>query len=128
MDAAAAKIAAHFGLNGLHGLDFVRDGDGVPHLIEVNPRATQICHLPLDGDLPAALLGVPARPAATDLQQIALFPQVLAAGEVGRQVYRDIPWDDPKLLRAQCGEALPEAAGLEAIAEFSRAHLVRNPR
>jgi len=128
MDAAAAKIAAHFGLNGLHGLDFVRDGDGVPHLIEVNPRATQICHLPLDGDLPAALLGVPARPAATEFRQIALFPQVLAAGEVGRQVYRDIPWDDPKLLRAQCGEALPEAAGLEAIAEFSRAHLVRNPR
>ncbi len=128
MAAAAEKIAARFKLNGLHGLDFVRDGEGVPHLIEVNPRATQICHLPLDGDLPAALLGVPARPAATDLRQIALFPQLLAAEVVDRGVYRDIPWDDPKLLRAQCGVALPEAAGLEAIAEFSREALVRNPR
>jgi hypothetical protein len=128
MDAAAVKIAARFRLNGLHGLDFVRDDEGVPHLIEVNPRAAQICHLPLDGDLPAALLGVPARPAVTDLSQIALFPQVLTAGEVGRGVYRDIPWDDPKLLRAQCDKALFDAAGLETIAEFSRAPLVRNLR
>ena len=128
MAAAAEKIAARFRLSGLHGLDFVRDASGAPHLIEVNPRATQICHLPLDSDLPAALLGVPARPAATDLRQIGLFPQAFAAGEVGRGVYLDIPWDDPKLLRAQCGDALPEAAGLEGIAEFSRAPLVRNPR
>jgi hypothetical protein len=120
MDEAAAKLAARFQLSGLHGLDFVRDASGVPHLIEVNPRATQICHLPLDADLAAALLGVPARPAVTDLKQIALFPQLLTVGEIPAQVYRDIPWDDPKVLRALSGEALPEAAGLEAIAQFDR--------
>lgn len=119
MDEAAAKIAARFRLSGLHGLDFVRDGDGVPHLIEVNPRATQICHLPLDGDLAAALLEVPARPAVTDLKRIALFPQLLTS-ETPPQVYRDIPWDDPKVLRDLSGEALPEAADLEAIAQFDR--------
>jgi predicted ATP-grasp superfamily ATP-dependent carboligase len=119
MDEAAAKIAAVFHLSGLHGLDFVRDADGVAHLIEVNPRATQICHLPLDADLAAALIGVPARPAVTDLKRIALFPQLLG-GETPPQVYRDIPWDDPRVLRALSGEALPEAAGLEAIAEFDR--------
>lgn len=120
MEDAAAKIAARFGLNGLQGLDFVRDAAGVPHLIEINPRATQICHLSLDCDLPAALLGVPARPEATERRKIALFPQLLAQGETGGGVYRDIPWDDPWVLRAQCGDALPEAASLETIAEFVR--------
>jgi hypothetical protein len=120
MDDAVAKIAAHFRLSGLHGLDFVRDAAGVPHLIEVNPRATQICHLPLDADLPAALLGVEARLPVTDRKQIALFPQLLQAGELPPQVFRDIPWDDPRVLRLQSGNSLPEAANLEAIAEFDR--------
>ena len=61
----ARRIAARFGLSGLQGLDFVRDEEGLPHLIEINPRATQICHLALGSDLPAALLGVPPRSAAT---------------------------------------------------------------
>jgi len=112
MDEAARKIAARFRLSGLHGLDFVRDIQGEPHLIEVNPRATQICHLPLGVDLPAVLLGVPRRAAATDLRQIALFPQVVAMGELPHSVYRDIPWDDPKVLRALSGAALPDASGL----------------
>jgi hypothetical protein len=120
MDEAATKIAARFQLNGLHGLDFVRDAAGLPHLIEVNPRATQICHLPLDADLPAALLGVPARMPVTDRKQIALFPQLLNGGALAPQVFRDICWDDPKVLRALAGDALPEAAGLEQIAEFER--------
>jgi hypothetical protein len=120
MDDAVAKIAARFRLSGLHGLDFVRDAAGLPHLIEVNPRATQICHLPLDADLPAALLGVPARLPVTDRKQIALFPQLLSVDALPPQVFRDIPWDDPKVLRFQSGEALPEAAELEAIAEFDR--------
>ena len=120
MDEAAAKIAARFQLNGFHGLDYVRDAAGVPHLIEINPRATQICHLALDGDLPAALLGVPRREPVTDRKQIALFPQLLTAADLPREVFRDIPWDDPKVLRLQAGNALPEAAGLEAIAEFDR--------
>jgi hypothetical protein len=120
MDAAAAKIAARFALNGLHGLDFMRDSAGVPQLIEINPRATQICHLPLDGDLPAALLGLPPRPPVTDRKQIALFPQLLAAEDLPSGAFRDIPWDDPRVLRALAGDALPEAAGLEAIGEFER--------
>jgi hypothetical protein len=121
MEEAARKIAARFGLSGLQGLDFVRDASGVPHLIEINPRATQICHLALGPDLPAALLGAPPRPAATTRSQVALFPQLLV-GERGRHaVYEDIPWDDPAVLRAFAGDhALQKAEGLEAIAEFVR--------
>ena len=118
MDAVAGKIAARFRLSGLHGLDFVRDAKGVPHLIEVNPRATQICHLPLDADLPAALLGVPGRAAATDLRQIALFPQVVAMAELPRDVYRDVPWDEPKVLQVLAGTASPETPGCEAFIAF----------
>jgi hypothetical protein len=120
MDGAVRKIAARFRLNGLQGLDYVRDKDGVAHLIEINPRATQICHLALDSDLPAALLGRPERPAVTDCRQIALFPQLLTATDLPRTVFQDIPWDDPAMLRVASGDALPEAAGLEVIPEFAR--------
>jgi len=34
----AEKIVAHFGLVGSNGVDFVFSGDGVPHVVEVNPR------------------------------------------------------------------------------------------
>ena len=34
----AEKIGGHFGLKGSNGIDFVISGDGVPHVVEVNPR------------------------------------------------------------------------------------------
>lgn len=124
MDAAAAKIAARFGLSGLHGLDFMRDGAGQPHLIEVNPRATQICHLPLDGDVAAALVGAPARPATTDLRQIALFPHLLVLGDLPAAVYPDIPWDDPAVVRQAGGDALlPPAKAAETPFGFGKTSL-----
>ena len=77
MDRAARGIARRFELTGMHGLDFVRDDGGVPHLIEVNPRATQVCHLVLGAgnDLAAALLGETPRPVTTEASSVALFPQ-----------------------------------------------------
>lgn len=98
MDAAAAKIAARFNLSGLHGLDFVRDQEGRVHLIEVNPRVTQICHLALDGDLPAALLNVARRPPVTDLAEVALFPQLMQLGDLPKSVFCDFPYNDPAVL------------------------------
>ncbi|MDE2266290.1 MAG: ATP-grasp domain-containing protein [Alphaproteobacteria bacterium] len=108
MDNAARRIARRFGLNGLQGLDFVRDEAGTAHLIEINPRATQICHLALGAghDLPAALLGQPPRPAVTDKQLIALFPQEWRrnpAEQPPATAYRDVPWDDPAVLAAVGG-------------------------
>ena len=108
MDDAARRVAKGFALSGFHGLDFMRDGLGRPCLIEINPRATQICHLALgEGhDLPAALLAalesraVAARPAATQADTIALFPQSLPHGPHLPGAYHDIPADDPGLLHA----------------------------
>lgn len=120
MDEAARKIAARFQLSGLHGLDFMRDRDGVPHLIEINPRATQICHLPLEADLPACLIGAPERPPVTPARQIALFPQLLTAGKLPLNVFQDIPWDDPGMLSATAGDAMPDAETTAFIEQFGR--------
>ncbi len=104
MDGAARKIARRFKLSGLHGLDFMRDEEGIPHLIEINPRATQICHLALGGsDLAAALVGESARPAITAKEVIALFPQAWLgdpAGPNAPEAFLDVPWDDPATLEA----------------------------
>ncbi|HEY5347892.1 MAG TPA: ATP-grasp domain-containing protein [Rhizomicrobium sp.] len=115
MEDAAQKIAAHFGLSGLHGLDFMRDREGVAHLIEINPRATPTSYLALglDHDLTAGLLtaalGHPAvpRPAATTNDLIALFPQEWTRDPHSAHfasAFHDAPWDDPVLLRASLGE------------------------
>lgn len=101
MDEAARRIARRFGLSGLHGLDFVRDETGVPHLIEINPRATQICHLALGAgrDLVTALLGLPPRAPATARSLIALFPQAWQPGRpLPSEAYLDAPRDDPAVL------------------------------
>jgi len=105
MAAAARKLAARFRLSGLHGLDFVRDRNGLAHLIEVNPRVTQICHLPLDGDLPAALIGAAARPPVTEARKIALFPQLLQLADLPPEAFCDLPLDDPAVLHGLGGKA-----------------------
>lgn len=108
MEEAARRIAKAFGLSGFHGLDFIREASGQLSLIEINPRATQICHLALGNghDLPAALVAalekrvVVSRPPVTDAQTIALFPQSLPHGPHLIGAYHDIPADDPRLLHA----------------------------
>jgi len=121
MEEAAQTIARRFGLSGLIGLDFVRDKAGVPWLIEINPRATQICHLVLGPDLPAALLGRPPRPPATGKSTVALFPQLLTAPAHRRDVFQDVPRDDPAVLRALSPKGLPGEAAPDAVAELPTA-------
>lgn len=119
MDEAAVRIAERFGLSGLHGLDFVRDAAGEPHLIEINPRATQAAGLALGPghDLAAALAGciapAPARPEVTKNTVIALFPQEWRRNPASpwlESAYLDAPWDDPAVLRAclEPGEPGPD--------------------
>lgn len=121
MDYAAVRIAEQFGLSGLHGLDFMRDAGGQPHLIEINPRATQSAPLALGPghDLAAALasciapLPRPVRPTVTDNQVIALFPQEWRRDPASAwlaSAHLDVPWDDPAVLLACLapGEAGPE--------------------
>jgi hypothetical protein len=111
MSSAVEKMARRLGLSGIHGFDFMLEANtGNAHLIEINPRATQVGHLALGPgrDLPAALYaalsGEPFRaaPKVTEGDTITLFPQewmrdpaspFLASG------YHDVPWEEPELLR-----------------------------
>jgi hypothetical protein len=121
MEEAAHRLAARFQLSGLHGLDFVRNAAGIPQLIEINPRATQICHLALDADLPAALLGFPPRPPVTTRSLVALFPQLLANPQRLPAVFYDSPWDDQAVLQAFSGGTRGEAHELELLPEWAGA-------
>jgi len=121
MAAAAERLAARFGLSGLHGLDFIRDATGRAHLIEMNPRATQTAAFAFGPgqDLAAALAATVSpvirgpRPVLTENPVIALFPQEWRRDPASAWLhcaYADVPWDDPAVLRAclEPGEPAPE--------------------
>ncbi len=109
---AVGKIVRRMGLSGLCGFDFmVESSTGHAHLIEINPRATQVGHITLGPghDLPAALYsavtGQPVRvsPPATANDTIAIFPHEWARdpkSEFLRTAYHDVPWDTPELVHA----------------------------
>jgi hypothetical protein len=112
MAQAAELLARRLQLSGFYGLDYmINDTTGVPHLIEMNPRCTQLGHLEfpdqgsLAGVFSAALRNEPrpqpVNPIKTDT--IALFPQALASGETCKRYidssYHDVPWDEPQLVR-----------------------------
>ncbi|MGA2848355.1 MAG: hypothetical protein ABSE46_05115 [Terracidiphilus sp.] len=109
---AAQKLTSHLKLSGLCGFDFLVDRvTGKAHLIEMNPRATQTCHLPLGTahDLPAALAAciagkpIPNSTSVTERNVIALFPlewQNDPASPFLRSGYHDVPWEEPKLVQA----------------------------
>jgi hypothetical protein len=115
MTAAAESVARAFNLSGLFGLDYIRDGSGQVHLLEMNRRATPTMHLALEQDLTASLLraaGLPAsfRPPVTDKKLIALFPREWLRDPASpwlTRAYHDVPWDDPEVMRAcvQAGSA-----------------------
>jgi glutathione synthase/RimK-type ligase-like ATP-grasp enzyme len=99
------------GLSGFCGFDFMLEaGTGNAHLIEINPRATQVGHLPLGAgrDLPAALYAAmtgkaeqPA-PRVTDNDTVALFPQEWIRDSRSpflETAYHDVPWQEPDLIR-----------------------------
>jgi hypothetical protein len=110
MSIAAERLVRRLHLSGLQGLDFMLEGKtGKAHLIEINPRSTQVGHLTLGlgRDLPAALFsavsGRPVTPARrmTDKDTIALFPQEWTRDETSpflRSGYHDVPWQAPELV------------------------------
>jgi hypothetical protein len=112
MAEATRKMARRLKLSGLHGFDFMLEAEtGNAYLIEINPRATQVCHLSLGPgcDLPAALYAavsgqvVRAAEKATDNKTIALFPQEWIRDPQSpylRSGYHDVPWSEPDLVRA----------------------------
>jgi len=85
MEEAARRIVEHFGLNGFCGLDFRRDQDGKPILLELNARVTPTCYMLVEGDH--------HRP-----RTVALFPPDLA-NTLGAAGILDVPERSPELVR-----------------------------
>ena len=109
---AAVKMVRRLQLSGIHGFDFMLESHtGNAYLIEINPRSTQVGHLPLGPgrDLPAALYSVlsgdpfRAAPQVTEKDTITLFPQEWLRDPASPYLtsgYHDVPWEEPELLRA----------------------------
>jgi hypothetical protein len=107
-------------LSGFFGLDFMVDQSGVPFLIELNPRCTQLGHFEfphrasLAAVLAASLRGESPPPPERPIRHrmIALFPQALAAGMRCRPYvsasYHDVPQDEPELVRELALRSWPQ--------------------
>ncbi len=113
---ASHRIARRFGLSGIHGMDFIRDTDGAPWLIEINARVTQgsLLAFGAGADLPSALMAhfisnPGMRPAMTS-DVVALFPREWRRDPESpylTQAHHDVPWDDPAVLFATLGVKPP---------------------
>jgi hypothetical protein len=111
MSEAVKKVVRRLGLSGFVGFDFViEDSTGKAFLIEINPRATQTCHLQLGSrsDLCAALCAslsgsTAARKASvTRRQTIVLWPHLaesLLPLQMVDNAYFDKPQNDPEIVR-----------------------------
>jgi hypothetical protein len=107
----ARRVVAALSLTGMIGLDFMIEATtGAAYLIEMNPRVTPICAVPLGHgrDLTEALVARLAgraprqRPAKTDRDILAFFPdtwQVDPSNEVLNTGYHDVPWEQAELVR-----------------------------
>jgi hypothetical protein len=108
---AAERIAERLQLSGFHGLDFVLENKtGHAYLIEMNPRCTQLGHLPIEahGDLAgvfcrAFLDAGPQRQQRLFCEKtIVFFPQAIMSNAKFSYLqtsYVDVPWGEPRLAR-----------------------------
>ena len=131
---AAVRLAAHFRLSGFFGLDFIIEPvSGAAHLIEMNPRSTQLGHLKLPrGDLAgawyAAATARVCRHTGTPIHgdTIAFFPQALRWGVDSTTLanaHHDVPQDQERLRDMLEQEPWPERQWR------ARAyHLLRTPK
>jgi ATP-grasp domain len=141
---AACRLAKRLELSGFHGLDFVLDADsGAAYLIEMNPRCTQLGHLPISGQgslagLLCRKLGVPSA-SATQLMQpvgptiggtIAFFPKAFSGhptfGYRG-EGYQDLPREDPALMRELLKKEWPDRQWQARLYHWIRPRMLQAP-
>jgi len=104
---AAERIASRLDLSGIFGLDFMIDGASRnAYLIEMNPRATPLCHFRLGKgrDMAGALWAqlvtqpIPDVPPATSKDLIAYFPYSAGSnGDSTESYFLDEPRGEPEL-------------------------------
>jgi predicted ATP-grasp superfamily ATP-dependent carboligase len=119
IELAAQLLSRRLQLTGFYGLDFMLDPEtNRTWLIEMNPRCTQIGHLPLtkDGDLASALCQkLTGRKCITnetriEKDTIAFFPHAVLSdpcNQLFRNSYHDVPWEQPQLVRELLMEISP---------------------
>lgn len=109
---AARRLARRLNLSGFFGLDFMIDNHtGALYLIEMNPRCTPPCPLPLSNgrDLIAGFCAqvagkpLPARKSVISQSRIAYFPQAWAGASGSSDLllnscYQDVPKAEPELV------------------------------
>lgn len=110
----AEKIVAKLGLSGFLGFDFILDPENNALLLEVNPRATPICHICANGNDLAGALFVQMtgmRPKAVyhlvHQNTFTLFPgeptraeKIMCTGTPENGVFDDAPDDEPEYVAA----------------------------
>jgi len=140
MAEAAARLVKRMGLSGLWGIDFVLEATtDAAFTIEMNPRATPTCHLPLGPgrDLAAALVTrltgspppMPTPPIAHEV--IAIFPGEWERDPASahlRADYHDVPWDEPDLVRDCIGRPWSERGWVARLWAGLRPLLSRSAR
>jgi hypothetical protein len=130
LEEATRKIARHYRLSGIHGMDFIRDDKGDVYLLEINPRPTQGSTIAFGPgrDLPAALIsrflpGAGMRPPVSS-DTVAIFPrewQRDPSSPYLTSAHHDVPWDDPGVLLA-CLRAADTRRGRTAVSQHSPKH------
>jgi hypothetical protein len=112
MDAVAARLVRRLGMSGFCGIDFIlEEGSDTPFMIELNPRATQLGHLPFGptGSLVSVLLArlcggtalAATGPQIPEQGIVAFFPQAWLAdadSPLRALAYPDVPWQEPALV------------------------------
>ena len=112
MEAVAARLVRRLGMSGFCGLDFIlEDGSGKAFMIELNPRATQLGHLPFGptGSLVAVMLArlrgetalAVSGPRIAEEDTVAFFPQAWLAdadSPLRALAHPDVPWQEPALV------------------------------
>ncbi|HTZ59271.1 MAG TPA: ATP-grasp domain-containing protein [Acidobacteriaceae bacterium] len=115
---AASKLAKRLCLSGFYGVDFIlEEGTRAAYLLELNPRCTQLGHLPIDGqgDLVGLLcrqLGV-ILPVERQLglrvgDTVAFFPKVISLSGELQHAYQDTPWQRPELVEELLKPSYPD--------------------
>ena len=111
MVAAAGAIVKELQLSGFYGFDFIlEEATGRAHLIEINPRATQINHFPgqKNLDLTQALFNAMCGRVGAIAEkrwpanEVALFPQEWQRNPNSKWLsaaFHDVPREEPELLR-----------------------------
>jgi hypothetical protein len=139
MARAAETLARHLKLSGVFGLDFLLDeASGVARLVEMNARATPLCHLGFgEGrDLisgiatMAGLKASSASPPVTENDVVAYFPQAWHTAPDDpwlRTGFHDVPWEDPALLRELLQKPWPDRGMLAALRRWLMPRLVTEP-